>query len=186
MYISKWDQLIHISIQNKISTCAFDVILYTAGNRVESPCHFDCFLSQLVEIYGNFNRSHLIINERPLATPVSLFRGKGTFPQLPQKQYFAFVLITFSSEFSLHVNCYLRSAKTKLVIMSINIRPVIIENMLGSRFEMITLKEDHAFLRILRGYWFPSMSGIRVSKIGRIRQCVFVCCQHGPHMFSSN
>ena len=88
MYISKWDQLIHISIQNKISTCAFDVILYTAGNRVESPCHFDCFLSQLVEIYGNFNRSHLIINERPLATPGQPFSREGYISSIAPKAVF--------------------------------------------------------------------------------------------------
>ena len=43
------------------------------------------------------------------------------------------MLITLSSELSLHVNCDLRSAKTKLVIMSINIRTAVIENMLGSQ-----------------------------------------------------
>ena len=47
------------------------------------------------------------------------------FPQLSQKQCGAFVLITFSCEPSLYANC--PPNQTKVAIMQINIRPVIIE-----------------------------------------------------------
>ena len=119
-----------------------NLLIHCPANWVQSPYQYDSFASQLVEVYVNFNRSHLTISKRHLVTP--WHRRSMIIFSSPSQPFFYQVLIFPIAPKAVYricfdhiqlwavVVCQLPS-QTKLVIMSTNIRPVIIKIVFSSR-----------------------------------------------------
>ena len=130
--------------------------------KKNSPCQCDCLATLLLEIFVNFNRSHLKIYQRSLASLWQRFVVDQHFFPVPVSLCFSGVPIStvgpkpmccirvYHIQLWAVAQCQL-PYQTKAVIMPTNIRPAIIEDIVWFSDCELSRREMLRIIGVLQG-----------------------------------